>query len=471
MINMSENDKINGNNPGGLDNNPDTAGKNTDAAAPSEVDRRIAERLEKIRQSVDAGFNAIDTKAAEAHTQPEKTEQQEKAEMPLKAQAKEKTAHQPSAQTAKDSVKETPPKKTEQLANSEKTEPDAAAAQEIEAVTEQTEDISENTVSKQKKIQILFFSAAAVCLVVLVGVLSWVFVGSKKPVEPASGEEKKNIEDMSFIPGNVFGAALQPNANENTSYPEGIMEKYKRLYAADNLFCGWLSVPNTPIDTPIYHNPKSNNLFYIKRDLWSGEFSRYGTNFLDYRNNAKDLDRNTVIYGHNFDDNNDDKIDDILFGAVERYTDIEFYKQNPVIEFNTLYKDYKWKVIACFRTNGLAQDDNGYLFLYNSPIMHDQSFMQFVDEIKQRSYFHTGVDIKPDDKVLTLSTCTYFFDKNKTEDARCVLIARMVRPGESEAVDVSAAVKNENIRYPQLYYNVFGGTNPYKNASKWVAYG
>ena len=100
--------------------------------------------------------------------------------------------------------------------------------------------------------------------------------------------------------------------------------------------------------------------------------------------------------------------------------------------------------------------------------MNDDNFMSFIDEVDQRSYIHTAVDIQPTDKILTLSTCTYFFDRNGSlQNARCVLIARMVREGESEEVDVASATQNENPRYPQLYYDVFGGENPYVNAEKW----
>ena len=183
---------------------------------------------------------------------------------------------------------------------------------------------------------------------------------------------------------------------------------------------------------------------------------------MDMHNNPLNLTRNTTIYGHNFDNK-------LIFDELHNYQDPEFFKQSPVIEFNTLYKDYKWKVIAAFHTNGESAGDNNYLFYYIAAKFGNNSFMKFYDEIQQRSYIHTGVDVQPDDKVLTLSTCTYFFDRNGSlENARFVVIARLVRDGESEEVNTSLVTKNENVRYPQLYYDVFGGTNPWRNASKWV---
>ena len=318
---------------------------------------------------------------------------------------------------------------------------------------------------RQKRIRVLLWSFVLVILLVVSGFVAWMLLNS--PGNPGATPNRP-IEEMVFKPVNVFGDNLLPNEPEGLVYPEGIQEKYKRLYAANQDFVGWLKVPGTPTDTPIYKG--RSNEYYIKRDLWSGAWSRYGTSFMDFQNDPLNLNRNTVIYGHSFANEVDSSQEDRIFGAIEKYRDLEFYKKNPVIEFNTLYKDYKWKVIACFVTNGDAHNigDNGYLFYYIAPHMNNQSFMQFIDEINQRSFIHTGVDVNENDKILTLSTCTYYLaGGGRLTDERFAVIARMVREGESEEVDVSRAVKNENIRFPQIYYTVRGGTNPYKDASKW----
>ena len=53
------------------------------------------------------------------------------------------------------------------------------------------------------------------------------------------------------------------------------------------------------------------------------------------------------------------------------------------------------------------------------------------------------------------------------ENARFVIVARLVRPGESTEVDTSLAVENPNPRYPQAYYDEKGEENPFANAYKW----
>ncbi|MDR1630799.1 MAG: sortase [Oscillospiraceae bacterium] len=323
---------------------------------------------------------------------------------------------------------------------------------------------------KQKKVKTLLWSAVGVLSLVIVCAVIYLLWDNKDSLLSPDGD---GTAVTAFHPGNVFSDAVSPNISSDTEFPEGIQERFKAAYAAEKSFVGWLKVPGTSIDMPIYQS--KDNKQYLKNDLW-GKFSDYGVVFMDKSNNAKDMSKNTVLYGHNYDTKDDGRFTDLQFGEIEQYRDLEFYKQNPVIEFNTLYKNYKWKVIGCFVTNG---DDTGdtdggknYLFAYNWTNMSDNSFMKLADEIEQRSFIHTGVDVQPTDKILTLSTCTYFFDRGgRLQNARCALVARMVREGESETVDVSKAVKNENIRFPQLYYTIFGGTNPYRDAAKWYPEG
>jgi sortase B len=155
--------------------------------------------------------------------------------------------------------------------------------------------------------------------------------------------------------------------------------------------------------------------------------------------------------------------DSKMFGNLVQYKSAAGYKKAPVIEFNTLFADYKWKVFAVFITNGTQEGDNGYLFNYIFTDLSNQEAVEsFMGEIKQRSIYYPAVDIAVSDKILTLSTCTYEFD-----EARLVIMARMVRPGESDQVDVSKIRYNSNPRYPAAYYEENGLSNPYSTAYKW----
>ena len=329
----------------------------------------------------------------------------------------------------------------------------AQQAQQIKTVSA-ANDNSDNENKKFKPVFIVLIIITSVLFLASGIYLALSFLDKN----PADTDNNSDIP-VSNTTSAVLSSPFEYQRIYGIDFPAGIQDKYKLLYAQNQDFVGWINIPNTSIDMPVYKC--SNNDYYLKHDSYD-TYTKYGTLFMDKDNNPTSLTRNTTIYGHNFDNKS-------IFDELHNYQDPEFFKQSPVIEFNTLYKDYKWKVIAAFHTNGSSEGDNNYLFYYIASEFGNNSFMKFYDELQQRSYIHTGVDVQPTDKVLTLSTCTYFFDRNGSlENARFVVIARLVRDGESEAVDTSIVTTNTNVRYPQLYYDVFGGTNPWRNSSKWI---
>ncbi|MGN1418122.1 MAG: class B sortase [Acutalibacteraceae bacterium] len=239
----------------------------------------------------------------------------------------------------------------------------------------------------------------------------------------------------------------------NTLFPPNMQLKYAKLYAINNDFVGYLSADGVNLNLPIVQTDNDDE--YLTKNFY-GKTTKYGCPFVTHLNNITELDKNTVIFGHHMNDGT-------VFGALDAYKSIEGFKKAPVITFNTLYKDYKWKVIAAFITNAYEKDDNNYVFQYYfTSLSTQESFSAFLNELAQRSLYNTGVDVQASDKLLTLSTCSHEF-----EDARFVVVARLVRSGESEEVDVSKAVENANPRYPQAYYTKKKTDNPYVNASRW----
>lgn len=59
---------------------------------------------------------------------------------------------------------------------------------------------------------------------------------------------------------------------------------------------GWLYVPNTNINYPILKGTSNDS--YIKTDIYKRKSSA-GSIFMDYQNDSKFYDKNTIIYGHN----------------------------------------------------------------------------------------------------------------------------------------------------------------------------
>lgn len=313
---------------------------------------------------------------------------------------------------------------------------------------------------KNKTFNILFIIVLILTIVLLAASVIFLLIGMKDEEEPA-GDITTVIDETNTDSAKIV-SPFSYERTYNIEFPVGMKEEFKPLYAQNQDFIGWLTVPGTCIDTPVYQK-KSNDEYYLKHDNY-GTYTKYGIPFIESVHDITNMSRNTAIYGHNFDHK-------LIFDELHNYKDPEYYKKYPVIEFSTLYADYKYKIIAAFHTNGESAGDNGYLFYYVAPEFGDKCMMEFHDELLQRSYIHTGVDVQPTDKLLTLSTCTYFFDTNgAVRNARFAVIARLIRDGESEEIDESLVKANDNVRYPQLYFTAYGGKNPWANASKWVPY-
>lgn len=243
----------------------------------------------------------------------------------------------------------------------------------------------------------------------------------------------------------------------NIQLPSGMMAKYAYLYALNQQLVGWISIPNSGIDVQVVQS--TNNTDYLKKDFY-GNYSRYGCPFMDYRNDPKYLNQNTIIYGHHMSDG-------LIFAELSKYKTLDGFTESPVIEYDTLYKSYKFKVYAAFITNSKADDDNGYIFNYTVTSFGSiDNFDDYIKAVDERKLYTTGVDINSGDKLITLSTCTYEFT-----DARLVIIGRLMRSGETTDVDTTYSVTNGNPHYPQIWYDQSGKQNPYANATKWYPEG
>ncbi|MEE1138798.1 MAG: class B sortase [Acutalibacteraceae bacterium] len=282
-------------------------------------------------------------------------------------------------------------------------------------------------------------------------VLSLAFLINYFVIEPL--REKKQTSDLASMVQTTLPEkdpwdeirAKYPDIN----FPAGMNPSYADLYASNTDFSGWINIGEMNIDFPVVQ--ASDNQYYERRDFY-GKSTNYGAPFFDYRNSLASLDRNTIIYGHNM------RHDDKLFGTLEQYRETEGFAKAPVITMNTLFREYKFKIYAVFISNSKASDDNGHVFNYIFTDAGNAKFRDYIAEIDKRKLYTTGVDINENDKILTLSTCCYDF-----EDARLVVVGRLLRNGESEAVDTSLAVMNENPKFPQAYYNAKRIDNPYKD--------
>lgn len=299
----------------------------------------------------------------------------------------------------------------------------------------------------------VILAVSSLIIIVCIGYLGLHYV--YMPLK-AKNVESQFAEDMSNH-ANKYGDDVVDASIEkkyNVKFPDGMLAKYAPLYAQNDDLKGWIKIDGLNIEYPIVQG--KDNDYYLKRDVY-GKWTDYGVPFFDYRmSNFKTLSRNTVVYGHNM------RYDDLIFGMLEDYRTPEGFKKAPVIECNTIYGDYTWLVYGVFITNSDPDDDNGYCLPYNFINVDSEKFGEYIQEIDKRKLYSTGVDINENDKILTLSTCCYDFD-----GARLVVVARLLRDGESINTASYVVTENMNPKYPQVWYVKNKKENPYADDAHW----
>ena len=248
-------------------------------------------------------------------------------------------------------------------------------------------------------------------------------------------------------------AANLQNLVQNQVYDEeevrewGYNAKLYGLFKENPDTAGYIKLDDTNVDFPVVQTPVANEKgqrgqYYLRKDFY-GNYSMYGTPFIDYRCETKPEEQSTniIVYGHNVYN------DGQMFSDLLKYRKLSFYKEHPVVHFDTLYGDFDWLVVGVILTNAYEKD--GPVWDYNNFINGDETeTKEFLNQVAKRTMIVTGVEYNTSDHFLTLSTCSYDFT-----DARVVIIARQVREGEDiSALDTSKAYYNSNPLMPDKWY-------------------
>lgn len=321
---------------------------------------------------------------------------------------------------------------------------------------------------KSKKILTLLsvlFGLVAVAFAALT-VINVTSVPITVKLEAKSDDYVLNEGTVTDAVSNRLETVVSKDVKEQTSWPDGILENLKQAYAVNNNLVGWLSVPGTEMDTAVLQ--ASDNNYYLKRDFYDRmtyetSNTNYGNIYLDYRCSSGELSKNMVIHGHTT--GKSDGVPKQSFRSLYDFKDMNHFIENPIIKYSTLYNEYTYKICAVFLSTALPSYDNGYLFNYIYPDMSEQNMVGYIEQVKQRMLYETGVSLEPTDSIITLSTCIYDYGKNV--DTRLVVVARLLHEGESEQIDASLVKDNPDYRRPQVWYNSKGLTNPYKDSERW----
>lgn len=235
----------------------------------------------------------------------------------------------------------------------------------------------------------------------------------------------------------------------------------KREQNADSV--GWLVVPDTTIDTVIVKNPEGDNNYYTTHSFYRAvdQNGAYGADFRCELQNASrgTMQRNTTLYAHNFTEDPDGA----LFAQLKKYKDPEFARTHPYIFFSTPNEDMAWEVFAVYDSN----TDMPYIV----PDLSWDIYSRILDVASDASIYDYGITITEEDRILTLSTCSFVvpgrdpIPLNVSTRYRFVVQARLVGPDEpikdsvriTENLDPLPPDRMPPIYHPGLDVFMYGG--------------
>lgn len=201
---------------------------------------------------------------------------------------------------------------------------------------------------------------------------------------------------------------IPDTTNNNSYYPNAdsdyLRVNFNELLEKNSDTVGWIKVDGTKVNYPIVQ--ADDNDYYLSH-AFDKNNNIAGWIFADYRVDFENFGKNTIIYGHNMNNKT-------MFGSVPSMLKSSYLNNssNYYIKISTPTCNTVWKVFSIYTI-----EPEVYYLKTN---FRTESFENFLNTIKGRSIYNFGIDVTPDDKILTLSTC------DNTGTKRVAVHAKMI---------------------------------------------
>ena len=204
---------------------------------------------------------------------------------------------------------------------------------------------------------------------------------------------------------NISEKLIEYNKADNSYEKIRVEKEEENLYDKYEDYRGWIKIDNTNINYPIVQG--KDNSFYLDKDINKNYLSS-GSIFMNYLNNGFN-DENTVLFGHHMRNKT-------MFAQLKKYKEKEFfYGDNDIVIEVENDKVLKYKVFSAYVTDS---KDN---YIKTNFDDKDQ-YKEFLEDIKNKSQYKSDIDVNENDKIITLSTCSYEFN-----DARMVVHGKLLK--------------------------------------------
>jgi len=233
--------------------------------------------------------------------------------------------------------------------------------------------------------------------------------GSEYEMETEPATDESSSSETSAVTDTDAVTSTEPATTEKETdppkpapKPTKIKVNFDALLKENNDVVGWIYSAGTPISYPVMQ--AEDNDTYLRADIYKN-YLVSGTLFVDFRNREICEDRNYIIYGHHMKNGT-------MFGSLLYYKDQSYYNAHPTIQYLTPNGNYTIRIVA-----GGVIHMNDIIYYPNPP---KAEFEKYLEDLLNNSTFDSGLTFEKDDKLITLSTCSYDFD-----GARYVLVGKL----------------------------------------------
>lgn len=224
------------------------------------------------------------------------------------------------------------------------------------------------------------------------------------PTSPSSTSSDQQNSGITDLPEDTEPAEGHPSELQ-------ILPKYQTVYNMNSDMFGWISIDGLQFSYPVMYTPEDEE-YYLRRGF-DGAYARSGVPFVD--TDCKLGCGNYLIYGHNMTNGT-------MFAQLLSYADESFWKEHPVISFDTLYEEGEYEVIAAFYSRVFYKyESNVFRFYEYTDLTDPDAFSEYVGEVFDHALYDTNADVRYGDELITLITCSYV---NWIENERFVVVAR-----------------------------------------------
>ena len=197
---------------------------------------------------------------------------------------------------------------------------------------------------------------------------------------------------------------------ENSGSDNSMISKYEEIYKDNPDLFGWIKIDDTRIDYPVMQTPEDPEKYL--RTNFEEKYSHAGLPFVD-EECTKDSD-NIIIYAHNMKDGS-------MFQTLFKYKKEKYWKEHPIIQFDTLYDEQEYEVLAVFYDRVYYKHEDVFKFYQFINAEDEADYKDAIKNYKEKQLYDTGVEAEYGDQLITLVTCSYHED-----NGRFVVVARKI---------------------------------------------